>query len=285
MILLSRIWTGNQEGCRDNLQRPVEKLPYFGCPNGKIGLVSIIVLSIKYRRKKPIIFAIISNTINDAFKRGQKIMERMRNNRLFHGILLFTVAGEFLLPWILKHYDSGYDSKTMVMSALGSPQSPVRHIYNGWLIWLGCFMLFTAVVYFFLAKEKFPALSVLLLISIGGFAIGAGLLSGIFSVNETKDVVTAASKIHGAGAAAGFMALLFFPLLNGILAFKQRDTAFFAVSIAAFILAVVFFSLFIAGDKEALKNTLLSWEGLWERAALFCMYIPFICRSVRVFIS
>lgn len=212
-------------------------------------------------------------------------MENIINSRLFNAILLLTIIGEFLLPWLLKHFYNGYDSKTMVMSALGSPKSPVRLIYNIWLIWLGCFLLFAASLYFLEAKSDFPVLSVFLLLSIGIFAVGAGLLAGIFSVNETKDIVTVASKIHGGGAAIGFMALLFFPLLNGLLALKQNDMAFGIVSIISFVLAFAFFILFVMGDKEQFQHTVLSYEGLWERVALLCMYIPFVYRAVRAFAS
>ena len=62
------------------------------------------------------------------------------------------------------------------------------------------------------------------LLSSGFFAVGAGLISGFFSVNESKYIVTTASKIHGISAAIGFMALLLFPLLNGIVSFKQNGT-------------------------------------------------------------
>ena len=139
-------------------------------------------------------------------------MKDIADNAIFNGILVMTIVGEFLIPWILKHFYEGYNSKKMVMSALGSPESPVQSIYNVWLIWLGIFLSFTAIVFFFEAKEKSMVVAVLILLSILFFAIGAGLLSGIFSVNESKDVVTVASKIHGASAAIGFMTLLFFLL-------------------------------------------------------------------------
>ena len=83
------------------------------------------------------------------------------------------------------------------MSVLGSPQSPVRLIYNVWLIWLGTFLLFVALAYYFSSRAEFPILSILVLLSIGIFAVGAGVISGMFSVNETKDMATTASKIHG----------------------------------------------------------------------------------------
>ena len=142
---------------------------------------------------------------------------------IFNLLLLITILGEFLLPWILKHFYKGYNSKTMVMSVLESPESSVRWIYNAWLVWLGAFLLFASV---FIFKNNIAAssvLAVLIFISISAFAVGAGILSGLFSVNESKEKVTISSKILGAGSAIGFMTLLFFPLLQSILAFRSHD--------------------------------------------------------------
>lgn len=212
-------------------------------------------------------------------------MDKIMTCKLFNSILLITIIGEFFLPWILGKYYDGYNSKTMVMSALGSPQSPVRVIYNTWLIWLGLFFTFVAIAYFLTARIDFPILSVLLLISIGVFAVGAGLISGIFHVNENKDIVTAASKIHGISAAIGFMTFLFFPLLNGILTFKQDNFIFGVISVISFILALIFFVCFIMGDKKQFQNTMLRYEGLWERLTLLCMYIPLVYKAVYNLLS
>ena len=138
---------------------------------------------------------------------------------------------------------------------------------------------------FFATKKDFPILSVLLLFSLGTFAVGAGLVSGIFHVNENKDIVTAASKVHGISAAIGFMALLFFPLLNGILAFKQNNVIFGIICVISFILALIFFVCFIMGDKEQFQNTMLKYEGLWERLSLLCMYIPLTYKAVHNLLS
>lgn len=207
-------------------------------------------------------------------------MKNIIDNWLFHIILLFTIMGEFIVPWILARFYPEYDGKVMVMSVLGSPQSPVRLIYNLWLVWLGSFLTFTAVAYFAKTRTEFPVLSVLILLSIGIFAVGAGLTSGLFSVNERKDIVTTASKIHGAGAAIGFMALLFFPLLNGIVSFKQNGMVEGIISISSFILSLIFFVCFVMGDKEQFQNTILKYEGLWERLTLTCMYVPFVSKAL-----
>lgn len=207
-------------------------------------------------------------------------MRYLADNRLFNMILFFTIIGEFFLPWILERFYAEYNGKIMVMSALGSPQSPVRLIYNLWLVWLGVFLVFTAGAYFMSLREKYPVLAVCILLSIGIFAVGAGFISGIFSVNESKDIVTTASKIHGVSAAISFTALLFFPLLNGIVLFKQKDIMGGMISITSFVLSLVFFTCFIMGDKEQFQNTFLKDEGLWERLTLFCMYVPFIYRTI-----
>lgn len=212
-------------------------------------------------------------------------MKCLTDNELFNVFLLCTIIGEFLLPCLLERYYTEYNGKTMVMSALGSPQSPVRLIYNLWLIWLGSFFTFTAFVYFEKTRVEFPVLSALLSLSIGIFAIGAGLISGFFSVNENKSIVTTASKIHGVSAAIGFMALLFFPLINGILSFKQKEVAFGIVSIISSILAFICFVCFVMGDKKQFQNTVLRYEGLWERLTLICMYIPFTHKAVYNLLS
>lgn len=208
-------------------------------------------------------------------------MSDLMYNKLFNILLLLTILGEFILPWILKRFYKGYNSKTMVMSALGSPESPVRWIYNIWLVWLGVFLLFTSVLMFLKVSVISNTLAILTLISIATFAVGAGLLAGLFSVNELKDKVTVASQIHGAGSAIGFMTLLFFPLLQSITAFAGNDYVEGIICAIAFVLAMLFFVFFVMGDKESFKGTVFSYEGLWERLSLFFMYAPFLHTSIE----
>ena len=82
-------------------------------------------------------------------------MDKIMTCKLFNSILLITIIGEFFLPWILGKYYDGYNSKTMVMSALGSPQSPVCVIYNTWLIWLGLFFYICSDCLLSYCKNRF----------------------------------------------------------------------------------------------------------------------------------
>lgn len=212
-------------------------------------------------------------------------MDDLYNSTIFNSLLLATIVGEFLLPWILKRFYNGYDSKKMVMSALGSPESPVRGIYNTWLIWLGMFLLIVSLVMFPEIKKISTVLAALVFLSTAIFAVGAGILAGLFSVNESKENITTASKIHGVGSAIGFMTLMFLPLLSSIAAFMNSDILQGIIYAISFVLALLFFAFFIMGDKDEFKNTIFAYEGLWERLSLFFMYIPFICTALNNLLS
>ena len=82
---------------------------------------------------------------------------------LINVLLFITIIGEFAVPRILKCFYKEYNSKTMVMSVLGSPESPVRKIYNAWLIWLGSFLLLISYFLFIEINTISSALAILFL--------------------------------------------------------------------------------------------------------------------------
>lgn len=201
--------------------------------------------------------------------------------KAFWLLALLTVVGEFAVPWRLKRRYIGYDSRRMVMSVLGCAKSPVRKLYNGWLLWLGCFLTAAAGVLCGQNRAASLPLARLMGASLLVFALGAGLLAGLFPVGQTKEMESTAAKIHGYGAAIGFMALLFFPLLSALLARQRGETWAAVLDGAAFVLALAFFILFICADKPRFKNTAVAYEGLWQRLALLCMYFPLVRRAVE----
>jgi cobalamin synthase len=119
-------------------------------------------------------------------------------------------------------------------------------------------------------------ITVAMIVFIAVFAVGSCILTCFFSVNESKEVVTLASKIHGAGSVIGFMLFLFVPLLMAILSFKGQEKVMGFASVICFVLALVFFTLFVMSDKPEFKKTLVDNEGLWQRLNLICMYLPLV---------
>ncbi|WP_029410394.1 DUF998 domain-containing protein, partial [Treponema pedis] len=200
----------------------------------------------------------------------------MNNTKIFNLILLITFVGEFLVPFILKFFYPNYQWTKMAMSVLGSPESPVKYIYRFWLIWLGFILCVLSYSYYQNTEQISFPISIMLFVFILIFAIGAGILSGIFSVNENKEVVSVSSIIHGIGASIGFMLLLFVPLLLSIIEFKKTNIIMGLIFISVFILGFISFAFFVMSDKEKFKDTFIDNEGLWERYSLFFMYFPFI---------
>ena len=195
--------------------------------------------------------------------------------------LLAVVVGEMVIPFILAPFYKEYHHTTMVISTLGNSNSPVRLPFNLWMLLAGVLFFLSIPTIFHVYHEVSKPLSIATVLFIAIFAVGACIFSCFFSVNESKDIITTASKIHGAGSAIGFMLLLFVPLFLAILSFKSGDRLGGILSVVSFILSLLFFVLFIMADKPEFQHTIISKEGLWQRLNLLFMYLPFGYISVR----
>ncbi len=67
----------------------IEKPPYFGCPNGKIGLLSSMFTSSDYRRRG-IAKELLSHVVNEAKEYGCSIVQITASDM---GVLLYTDFG------------------------------------------------------------------------------------------------------------------------------------------------------------------------------------------------
>ena len=188
--------------------------------------------------------------------------------------LIAAILGEVFIPFILAIFYKGYSHTGMALSSLGNIKSPVRTAYNIWMLLAGILFLLSLPVLFETYRVISLPLTVICVICVAVFAVGACIFTCFFSVNGSKDIVTAASMIHGAGSALGFMLLLFVPLILAVLSFKSGDSPAGLVSVISFVLAFIFFVLFIMSDKPGFQNTVIGKEGLWQRLNLFFMYVP-----------
>lgn len=188
--------------------------------------------------------------------------------------LLAAMAGDILVSWVLALFYKDYSNIKMSISALGNPQSPVRTPFNIWMLLEGVLFLVALPVLYDHYHTVSRGLTYTLMVFVAVFAVGACIFTCFFSVNETKDVVTTASKIHGVGSVIGFMLFLFVPLLIAILSFKNNESMIGVISIICFVAALVFFALFVMSDKEEFAGSAIASEGLWQRLNLISMYLP-----------
>jgi len=195
--------------------------------------------------------------------------------------LLIAMAGDILVSWVMPLFCKDYSSLKMSISALGNPKSTVRLPFNLWMFTEGVLFLCALPAIYKCYHAVSGKLTVTLMIFTAVFAVGACIFTCFFSVNETKDIVTTASKIHGAGSVIGFMLFLFAPLLTAILSFKSGETALGVFGIVCFVIALGFFTLFVMSDKEEFAGTVIASEGLWQRLNLIFMYLPIMAVSIK----
>lgn len=194
------------------------------------------------------------------------------------GLVLLIIApvGDLIIPFILAPFYNKYNHMTMVMSLLGNRNCPLHFIYNLWLVLAGVMFMIGSVKMYDIYSPFSKPLSLWLALIILLYAIGACILSGIFSVGETKELITISQKIHGYGAALGFSLLTFAPMIIGIIFIRSNQLLLGIVSLIFYVFGLLFFILFVMGDKERFAETLLSNEGLWQRLSMLCMYIPVV---------
>lgn len=195
--------------------------------------------------------------------------------------LLIAIIGDLLVSTILSLFYKEYNIATMSISALGNPQSPVRLPFNIWMFLEGVLFLLSLPVLYNRYHLTSGWITIVLIAFIAVFGVGSCIFTAFFSVNETKDIVTISSKIHGAGSALGFIVFLFVPLLLAMLSFIDGEIIIGVISIICFIISLVFFVLFVMSDKQEFANTVISNEGLWQRLNLIFMYLPLAIVSIQ----
>lgn len=209
------------------------------------------------------------------------MLENLAQSRAFWLLLMLTVIGEFLVPALLSRRDPDHRPGMMAVSVLGRTGGPVARVYNAWLVWLGIFLLAAASVYYTIAAPISRPLAVWQSISIGLFALGAGILAGLFPTGLEKNLSDRRALIHGIASALGFFALLGFPLSGALLAWMEGRAAMAAFRFLAFVLALTCFVLFVLSDKAQFRHTVIAREGLWEQLCLAAMYLPLLADSVQ----
>lgn len=196
-------------------------------------------------------------------------------------LLVIAAVGDLLIPFLLAPFCDKYNHMTMVMSLLGNRNTPVHGIYNTWLVLAGILFLLGNLKLYALYAPTSGILSALLFCMITVYALGGCILSGLFSVGETKELLTVSEQIHGYGSVLGFSLLAFTPLLLGLLSIRSGQLPMGIMLLFCFVLAVGFFAVFVMADKEQFAHTIISKEGLWQRLSLLCMYVPIVSISLK----
>ena len=184
---------------------------------------------------------------------------------------------DLTIPFFLAPFYKGYSHSMQVMSVLGNNKSPLHFIYNLWLVLCGIILLMSGFKVYEIVSQKSKKHSCYFVYS--HIDICDRWLYSLrdFSVGETKSLNTIPEKIHGYGAVLGFICLTFAPLLISLYWFRIEEIPLALFSMICFLLAFIFFTIFVMADKPNYKDTIIAFEGLWQRLSLLFMYLPLGC--------
>lgn len=184
---------------------------------------------------------------------------------------LIAFVGDFVVTIVLGFFYPNYNHFTLVMSDLGTSQSPVA-------AWIGLWWIIGGVLFFIFAVgfrmtftvHKRSATVVIGLIML--FGLGAWICGGLFPMEAGGLETTLAGKLHGICGGLGYVAITFVPLASLAVFPRKRVPRVYWLSIGVFVLGVVSFALFIASEDIPSTVGVLSYTGLWQRLFLLIHY-------------
>ncbi len=183
---------------------------------------------------------------------------------------LSAMTGDFIVTILLAFFYPGYDHFHLVMSELGTQQSPVALWVNLWWILGGClFFPFALALRAAFAHRKKAAAAVMILILI--FGVFAWVLGGVFPMEPGGVETTLSGKLHGIFGGLGYLALLLVPLVSIPLAKDQFGKPGLWAAWLVFLAGLISFGLFISSENGPASG-LLSLPGLWQRVFLGLNY-------------
>lgn len=197
-------------------------------------------------------------------------------------LFYFTMAVclcDCLLPFLLACFYNGYDHRTMVISSLGSESSPARAVFNIWMICLGISFIVIGIAVFKNFRDTAFKSSLIFLVITITYATADCVVSGFFSVGDSKEMVTTAQKLHGYGSVIGCTLFTFAGLMCTFMLWRTNRRAAI-LTLVSFIFALITFVLFVSAENISEDATgfqkILSYEGMWQRISFVFAYLPYI---------
>lgn len=201
-------------------------------------------------------------------------MERVRRGLIVVAAVAGLVAsvGDFLVTFALGFFYPDYNHLNLVMSELGSSQSPVAAWIGLWWVIFGILFIVFAVG-FAMAFDSGKRWALVAALLIGLFGLGAGVGAGVFPMDPVGSESTRVGELHDASAGVGFLAIALVPLVSLAVFPRRRAPRMTWLSVSALVLGLASLALFIASEDAPSTHGVLSYTGLWQRLFLLIHYV------------
>lgn len=210
------------------------------------------------------------------------VFDMFWNSRFSWWLLIFVLVADFIVPALLAFGYKGYSRTRRVISVLSSTGSPVKRLCRFWMLLQGVLFAIAGVNLFLYYQSVSYTVALWLMITLIVFAVLEGIIASFYSIEEDTSKLTTSAVIHNMASVTAFAALSFAPLFMAVLMFRQRELLLGGVSTVCFAAALGFQALFLFSIGPAHHRGILGLSGLWQRAALFSMYLPLAAAAVKI---
>lgn len=190
-------------------------------------------------------------------------------------IMILVILSELIMPFILMSFYPHYDPVIMLISDFGEDGSPTKMVFKMWQLVDGSLILLAVPSFYERFKKTSQPLALWLSIMISAFGIGDCLVTGIFDRSASVATLDIEAMIHDYASGAGFVALLIAIFLLIKLYLFEKNRLAIRVLSTLFILSAWFMFLFAAPKIPIIRELHIPYRGLWQRANLLFLYLPF----------
>lgn len=202
----------------------------------------------------------------------------------FH-LLVLVVISELALPFIFASFYPEYSQTSMLISAFGEIHSPVRVAFKIWQITDGILFILTVPAFYNRFKATSSKQSFWLSLMIAAYGIGDCIITGLFDRSSQTIRFDPEEMLHDYASGAGFIALLVGTFLLIRLYSLENRTSLVKSLWLIFLLSSIFMLLFALPRIPIIDQLHLPYRGLWQRANLLFLYLPFLITALQTIFS
>lgn len=196
-------------------------------------------------------------------------------------IMILVILSELIMPFILIAFYPNYDPLSMLISDFGEDGSPTKTFFKIWQLIDGSLLLLTVPSFYERFKKTSKPLSAWLSVMIAIFAVGDCLVTSLFDRSPSVATIDLEAVIHDYASGVGFVALLIaIFLLIRLYILEENQLAIRGLFIV-FIISAFFMFLFAAPKIPVVRALHIPYRGLWQRANLLFLYLPFFFVAIK----
>lgn len=195
--------------------------------------------------------------------------------------MILVIISEVTFPFIFAHFYPNYNQVTLLISDFGEDGSPVKLAFKVWQLIDGCLFLLVIPSFYERFKSTSQTLTIWLSISLAIFSIGDCLVTVLFDRTTNAAQIDIEALIHDYLSGAGFIALLMATFFLIRLYALESSHLFVRILIFILILSACFMFLYAAPKIPIINQFHIPYRGLWQRANLFFLYLPFFLVALK----